>query len=752
MLNGGTLAWSGNAGQLFSITDNMTGNIFSVNDVSGMPLLTANANGTVQIVYNANVGNLGTAGFITATGNITGGNLIGIFANGNSNISIPAANGNITIATAGSERVRVDTSGNVGIGTSSPGTFGLGAKFVVAGSLGGTYVNSAGIGLVLDGNGANIDSSIYFRYSSSATISTDSYLVFKTGSTPTERVRIASTGGFSIGTTTDPGSGAITATGNITGANLITGGVLSVTGNANIGNIGTSQLTATGNVALSGANVSLGAVGNVKITGGTTGQYLQTDGSGNLSWAAISNVPGISNGTSNVNIATSGGNITMAVNGTASVVNVSSSNVNVAGTLNATTAIIRNSQNVPVYFYQSNTAPTTPLNGDQWYDTYSGILFEYLNDGSTTQWVDVGTVPLPNLVSANSAALLTNVSSTGTVYTPFISGTANGNYSLISNTAYTANLANGSLNATLLGGTLTTAAQPNVTSLGTLSGVTATGNITGANLIGVFANGNSNISIPASNGNITMATAGSERLRIDTSGNVGIGTSSPSSILHVSKGDSTNATLIINQADDPTISASRPLLSLRKNNVTGFNISCEGTSGFTGLTYYAAASSTGQHVFLTNNNERARIDSSGNVGIGNSSPTTTLAVNGTAYISGNTQIASLGVGTAATGNAGEVKATLFTETSSMILKENFRLIEDPLSKVLQLTGFIFDRKDNTSKDEVGLIAEDVHKVMPNLVKLDKNGNPESVAYTRLTVYLLEAIKTLQNQIDELKSK
>lgn len=72
-------------------------------------------------------------------------------------------------------------------------------------------------------------------------------------------------------------------------------------------------------VTWNGSNLSLGAVGNVKLTGGTTGQVIQTDGAGNLSFTSISGTS-ISNGTSNVNIATSGGNVTVGVGGTANTV------------------------------------------------------------------------------------------------------------------------------------------------------------------------------------------------------------------------------------------------------------------------------------------------------------------------------------------------------------------------------------------------------------------------------------------------
>jgi hypothetical protein len=57
-LNSGTLSWEGSAGQLFSITNNLTsGSIFSVNDVSGIPSIDVNANGTIQFgPFGGNVG------------------------------------------------------------------------------------------------------------------------------------------------------------------------------------------------------------------------------------------------------------------------------------------------------------------------------------------------------------------------------------------------------------------------------------------------------------------------------------------------------------------------------------------------------------------------------------------------------------------------------------------------------------------------------------------------------------------------
>jgi hypothetical protein len=81
----------------------------------------------------------------------------------------------------------------------------------------------------------------------------------------------------------------------------------------------TSSLTSVGTLAnlTVGGNTNLGPVANVTITGGTNGQVLTTNGSNVLSWTTVAtgSSSNISNGTSNVSIATSNGNITQFVNG-----------------------------------------------------------------------------------------------------------------------------------------------------------------------------------------------------------------------------------------------------------------------------------------------------------------------------------------------------------------------------------------------------------------------------------------------------
>jgi hypothetical protein len=90
-----------------------------------------------------------------------------------------------------------------------------------------------------------------------------------------------------------------------------------------------------------------------------------------------------------------------------------------------------------------------------------------------------------------------------------------------------------------------------------------------------------------------------------------------------------------------------------------------------------------------------------------------------------------------------------TEQSSIVYKENITPIVGALDLVKQLEGVTYDRRNGLAKNEAGLIAEAVDKVLPNIVKHDENGNPEGINYTKLTAYLIEAVKELTAKVDRL---
>jgi len=90
------------------------------------------------------------------------------------------------------------------------------------------------------------------------------------------------------------------------------------------------------------------------------------------------------------------------------------------------------------------------------------------------------------------------------------------------------------------------------------------------------------------------------------------------------------------------------------------------------------------------------------------------------------------------------------------LKDNIELISNPIEKVQSLKGVTWNWNENAdelqqSLPNVGVIAQDVEKVLPQLVH-DRDNGFKGVDYAKLTGLLIEAIKEQQKQIDELKSK
>jgi hypothetical protein len=126
---------------------------------------------------------------------------------------------------------------------------------------------------------------------------------------------------------------------------------------------------------------------------------------------------------------------------------------------------------------------------------------------------------------------------------------------------------------------------------------------------------------------------------------------------------------------------------------------------------------TGNNIFVDTTN--------GRVGVGTTVPSTTLQVSGT------------------------ITCTDINSTSDIKLKENIHQIKDPLDKVMQINGVGFRWKD-TKEDAIGVIAQDIEEVIPELVK--SNDHTKTVNYNGLIGVLIEAVKEQQRQILELKAQ
>ena len=253
----------------------------------------------------------------------------------------------------------------------------------------------------------------------------------------------------------------------------------------------------------------------------------------------------------------------------------------------------------------------------------------------------------------------------------------------------------------------------------------------------------------------------SERMRITSSGNVGIGTSAPTSI-------SGYTILSINNA------TYGGLIDFLNNNTL------QGRIGADQAGMYVQAKANIPMILATNDTERMRITSGGNVLIGSTTDNGyALQING----SGTTPLYTRNTG-ASSGNFWKVGpdssnnylvynqsnagvylangATSWTANSDERLKNINCVIDSALSKLMTLRAVNFSWKSDNSKTEVlGLIAQDVEKVFPQVIdknklpfKLEEKQTDETeylgVRYTELIPVLIAAIQEQQAQIEELK--
>jgi hypothetical protein len=339
------------------------------------------------------------------------------------------------------------------------------------------------------------------------------------------------------------------------------------------------------------------------------------------------------------------------------------------------------------------------------------------------------------------------------------------------------------LNADLLDGYNTaTAATANTVAVRNSDGnITANffiGNgsqLTGLSTNGV-SNGNSNVAIATANGNVTIAAVGNTVLTVtgtgvNVAGTITTGAGSGGNISGANYISANYVTGTLTTAAQPNITSVGTLTGLTSLGTVNFtsasNVSLGpvGNVKITGGTngQYLTTDGNGNLSFGTVTVSSASISNgTSNVNIGSSGGNVTVGVAGNAAI---LTVTGTGANIAGTGNvtgnlnvgnltcsSGTVTAATITETSSIALKENLNPITNALDSIVQLMGFTYDRKDGTAKGEAGLIAEEVNNILPNLISYDEKGKPYSINYSKLTVYLIEAMKTLKSELDSLKSQ
>lgn len=104
------------------------------------------------------------------------------------------------------------------------------------------------------------------------------------------------------------------------------------------------------------------------------------------------------------------------------------------------------------------------------------------------------------------------------------------------------------------------------------------------------------------------------------------------------------------------------------------------------------------------------------------------------------------------GNNGRVTCVELVQTSSRKTKTNIEPIADS-EKILELQAVSFDFKNNSlGTNRRGFIAEDVEKVLPNLVTPEEDGRPASLNYVEMIPYLQDVIKKQDERIKKLEQK
>lgn len=292
-------------GNLLTVTGavSATGNIVAQNFInSGNAIVTGNISSNANITCNLNM---------SATGNITAGNFIGRFANGTSNITIPAANGNINIGVAGVANVLRLSSTEVDI---------IGILDVLGnanvGNLTATSVTTAG-----NANVGNLFATLSVSATGNVTGSNflTGGLISATGNITANNITIGNTVsvvGNILGTnisatgnvsaTGDVIGGSlytatiVSALGNITGGNLITSGLVSANGNVQALNLRTTgRISAQGNLTASTANLGNSVTANFFIGSGNNLSNIQ--GSNVLGDVVAANVSYFANVTTTAN-------------------------------------------------------------------------------------------------------------------------------------------------------------------------------------------------------------------------------------------------------------------------------------------------------------------------------------------------------------------------------------------------------------------------------------------------------------------
>ncbi|MBL7813867.1 MAG: tail fiber domain-containing protein [Saprospiraceae bacterium] len=287
--------------------------------------------------------------------------------------------------------------------------------------------------------------------------------------------------------------------------------------------------------------------------------------------------------------------------------------------------------------------------------------------------------------------------------------------------------------------------------------------------VGVDASGNAILDQNEAK-DVIINTNSAEVVRVTSAGNVLVGALTPGETTAIALVNESSS----DQKDDVTITtynttttpafvlfkargtAAAPSTLTNSENLGGFNVNGYAGTSFRGLTSVATitasdfTTSYGADIaFKTSrsgvSSERMRILSTGNVGIGCTAPQYTLHVVGT-----------LGVSTSI--RSPSTTSGAITACSDSRYKTNITPLSNALENILKMQGVRYDWRVNefpewsfSKRRQIGFIAQDLEKIYPELVETDEKGY-KSVDYSKVTAILVEAVKEVKKENDDLKAE
>lgn len=291
---------------------------------------------------------------------------------------------------------------------------------------------------------------------------------------------------------------------------------------------------------------------------------------------------------------------------------------------------------------------------------------------------------------------------------------------------------------------------------------------------------NTGVFFPAAD-TVAISTGGSERLRVDSVGNLIVGATSASNKLHV------QADVATTYSATNTLTAAPVAYFYNTNNTAGVAATLRldgGTSGSNAATTISAVhtgSGSSALTFGTRNGgadvaERLRIDASGNLLVGRTSNNTYSGnVHATGFSSVGTNqfnIATTGSSTPfewvmRTGNemqfyvnnatvlARLTSSGVWTNASDARYKENIRPITYGLTEVMQLQPRSYN-VIGSDKEEIGFVAQEVEPFLPELVESTRNSVTDedrlTLSYGQLSAVIVKAIQELKAELDAAKAR